>query len=357
MKISVVPGKELAGQQMLRWADLQQNSPALASPYFCPEFTAAVAAVRDDVYVGVLEEATETVGFFPFQRGRMRVGKPVGWPMSDYQGVVIADERWFDAAELVRGCGLSVWHFDHLIASQVPFRPYHRVAAESPMIDLSHGYEAYKLAQRRAGSRLLEQICRKERKLEREVGPLRFEVHEVDPTVLGKLIDWKREQYRRTGLLNVLGFAWTVELVERIHATKANGFAGILSVLYVADDVAAAHMGMRSKDVWHWWFPSYNHRFGKYSPGLILLLRMMECAPAHGIRQIDLGKGDDRYKQCLVSHAVPLAEGCVALPSLASTLRRTGNRIEAWYRTLPLPGFVRAPARMIRRAGKWLDIR
>jgi hypothetical protein len=63
------------------------HNPALVSPYLSPEFTQLMAAVRDDVFVAVLEQQGEAVGYFPYQRGALRIGKPVGGVMS---GVAVA---------------------------------------------------------------------------------------------------------------------------------------------------------------------------------------------------------------------------------------------------------------------------
>ena len=48
----------------------------------------------------------------------------------------------------------------------------------------------------------------------------------------------------------------------------------MFSVLYVADQPAALHLGMCCRGVWHSWFPTYDVAFAKYSPGLLLLLEL-----------------------------------------------------------------------------------
>ena len=68
MKVTVIHARRLTPELQEMWSDIQQSDASLASPYFRPEFTAAVSAVRDDVYVAVLQDAGEVVGFFPFQR-------------------------------------------------------------------------------------------------------------------------------------------------------------------------------------------------------------------------------------------------------------------------------------------------
>ena len=137
MKISVINGKELTEPQLRLWSRLQQSDPAFASPYFCHQFISAVASVRSDVFVGVMKEGGRTVGFFPFQRGWMGVGQPVGGGISDYQGVLVEKGVNWSAEELISGCSLSLWDFNHLIACQEPFKKYHLVKTASPVIDLS----------------------------------------------------------------------------------------------------------------------------------------------------------------------------------------------------------------------------
>lgn len=327
MKISIIPGKSLTPEHLLLWSHFQQANPDLASPYFCPEFTSAVAAVRDDVWVGLLEEAGEIVGFFPFERGKLPIGRPVGYALCDYQGLIVKPGLNWDAAELLRGCGLSIWNFNNLIASQLPFQPFHKLKTASLIIDLSGGYEAY-LSEQRANSNWIQQASRKMRKFEREVGTLRFETHVADTSLLQLMIGWKSEQYAQLGTFDRFKIEWMVRLISRLHLTQSETFAGMLSVLYVGDEVAALHFGMRSQSVWHYWFPSYNHQFQQYSPGLILLLKMIECAEDLGIRTIDLGKGDESYKQRVSNGAIPLAEGSVEIPSLISTARWFRRKLE-----------------------------
>jgi CelD/BcsL family acetyltransferase involved in cellulose biosynthesis len=70
--------RDLTAPQLSAWQEIQQSTPLYESPYFRPEFAQAVAAVRSDVEVAVLRDAEKNVGFFPFQRGKLNLGKPVG---------------------------------------------------------------------------------------------------------------------------------------------------------------------------------------------------------------------------------------------------------------------------------------
>jgi CelD/BcsL family acetyltransferase involved in cellulose biosynthesis len=357
MRIRVVPARELDTNLTERWAQLQEADPQLASPYFCPEFTQAAAAVQDGVRVAVMERVESVVGFFPFQRARMGVGRPVGGRLSDYQGVVAARDAEWDAEKLIRGCELSIWDFDHLLASQEPFRAFHQVVASSPVMDLSRGFEAYVQERRASGTNRIIQIMRKRRKLEREVGPLRFESHVSDASVLDEVIRWKSAQCRSTGAFDFFQLDWTVELVRRIHQTQTDRFGGVLSALYAGDRLAAAHMGMRSRSVCHWWFPGYAHDLAAYSPGSILLLELARWAADHGLTTLDLGKGDDAYKQSFLSSNVPVAEGSVIRPSLAGVNRRLRNATDSFLRRSPLAAPVRLSLRLQRRIRRKLGAR
>jgi CelD/BcsL family acetyltransferase involved in cellulose biosynthesis len=339
------------------WAALQEANPLLASPYFRPEFTIAVASVRDDVWVAVIERRGEPVGFFSYQNDRMRIGRPVGGPLSDYQGIIAKRDFVWDAAQLIRDCGLREWKFDHLLAAQESFRRFHEVATQSPVIDLAKGYEAYAEDRRRAGSEQITVVLRKRRKIEREVGPLRFEFHSTDHAVLATLMRWKSRQYHELGTVDAFGIPWVVKVVEKIHSIQGESFAGVLSILYAADQHIAAHMGMRSKTVWHYWFPAYDLAFGKYSPGSILLLEMAERASSLGLNSIDLGKGAERYKQSLMNRAIPIAQGAVTVAPFLRAVRRSRVGLRAMLRRSPLDGLVKKTGEILGRVETWLRFR
>ena len=311
---------------------MQHSNLDLCSPFFCPEFTLAIAAARDDVLVGVLEEAGKVAGFFPFQRGKRSVGKPVGWPMCDYQGVVASRETVWDPAQLLRDCGLVAWDFDHLIMSQQPFQGCIRATRNSPILNLSGGFEKYLEEKQRAGSRLFKQNGRKTRKMEREVGPIRFASGLLNHTTLDRLLGLWAQRWVSGGRLDER----VRTVLHQVLDTQTEGFAGLLSVLYAGDELVAADFGMRSRTVWHSWFPAHDERFAKYSPGVILLLKMAEAAPALGIEWLDLGKGGEEHKRRFMNAAIPVAEGSVEVPSLVASARNFRRRLELQIRQRPL---------------------
>jgi CelD/BcsL family acetyltransferase involved in cellulose biosynthesis len=317
MNVEVLRGGALAPALERRWRELQDADPALASPYLCPELTAAAAAVRDDVHVGVLREGGEIVGFFPFQRSTDEDGTVVAAGVSDYQAVIAARGVRWSAEELLRGCGLRSWSFTYLVTGQEPFRPFHNQLFTFAAMDLSRGYAAWAHERRAAGSRLIKDTERHRRRLEREAGPLRFELDVAAPAnlaVLHQLMGWKSAQYQRTGKTDWFAIPWVRDLLEALLTTRADGFSGLLSALWAGDRLVAAHFGIRSRHVWHWWYPAYDRGLARNSPGLVLDLLMAEQAPALGIRRIDLGKVCE-HKKRLMSATYEMARGVARIAS------------------------------------------
>jgi CelD/BcsL family acetyltransferase involved in cellulose biosynthesis len=302
------PG-ELGSTERGRWTEIRNVSPALSSPFFTSEFTAIVGEARRDSRVGVLARDGATVGFFPFHAGARRAARPIGRKLADYQGVIVAPDLEWDAAELVRLCGLRSYSFDHLVRAQAQFERSFVAVESSPALDFE------KLDRDRgdgAEPALLgpDEARLKRRRIERRFG-FRFSLRESDPAAFQTFMRWKSEQYRRTGAFDVLSRPWVVEVLERIHTTQTDDFSGVFSCVYAGDTLVAGHLGLRSGPILHSWFPAFDTRFAKYSPGLVLFLEIAEAAQSHGVRLFDLGKGAEPYKLLFANSAIEVGVGAV----------------------------------------------
>ncbi|MEU8826343.1 GNAT family N-acetyltransferase [Streptomyces sp. NPDC048636] len=317
MEIGVYRPGELTAADREVWTAMQSEAhllgaPELANPFLAPEFTLAVGRCRRGVRIAVVREEGEPVAFFPFQRTRLGVGRAIGLGLSDAQGLVHRPGFPWDARELLRACGLSVWEFDHLVEGQKPFAAQARGSFPSPVIDVDRGYPAY-LAQLRSRSpKFTRSTLAKERKLGRDVGDVAYVHDERDPAVLRTLIGWKSAQYRRTGRSDRFAHPWIVRLVHQLFHTRRASFEGLLSVLYAGGRPVAAHFGLRSERVFACWFPAYDPAYAKFSPGLVLHLRMAEGAAGQGVAYLDLGRGEKEYKDSLKTRDLSVSEGWVA---------------------------------------------
>ena len=350
MNIEVVRPEELGTGELAAWRQMQIDTPGLANPFLAPDFTRAVGRVRDDTRVAVLQESQKIVGFFPFHRGRFGAGTPIA--LADIQALIHTPGLTWDPRELLAACGLAVWEFDHLLAGQVPFAPYHKRAASSPIIDLRDGFAAYVERRARASERV-RVAQRKARKLARELGEVRFEFDARDPEGLGQVLRWKSAQYRRTGHADRFAIPWVARLVEELFELRGDGCAGSLSLLWAGDRLVAGHFGLRSERVLASCFPTYDVAVSRYSPGWLLFMNMAESAADRRLQHLDLGKGDEEYKRSLKTGDLPLAEGWVQRRSVGALARAAQRepRRRATRFILDRPPLRRAARRLLREVG------
>ena len=348
MNYSVIPAKELTPDLIESWSEIQQIDTALASPYFHPDFTQAVAYVRSDVFVGILENRGRIEGFFPFHRSGGGLARPVGLGLSDYHGVIAIPNAKWSAEELLRGCKITRWEFDHLPVMQQQFVTYQQDVSDSPIIDVSQGMEVYEASRDKAGRKQLRETRRKRQKLSSDVGPITFTLHMQQQDILRQMMSWKSQQCRATGTVDYFSLGWCRRLIEHIHSYNGLEFGGILSCLHAGDTLAAVHFAMYSRNVWHSWFPAYNHELEAYSPGSVLLLEMIEAASVRGVHYIDLGKGLSMYKKRVMTGTIPVAQGCVTLPSIFNRMREMRETTESWAKQSFLKPVFQIPGRIIK---------
>jgi CelD/BcsL family acetyltransferase involved in cellulose biosynthesis len=161
--------------------------------------------------------------------------------------------------------------------------------------DTTVSYEARLAAQHRTIARQKQ----KDRKLSRQVGPIRLEFDCQNSQLVEKLMDWKSQQYQRTHIGDIFQLAWVRKLILGLHAMRSAPLRGLLSVLFAGNVPVAMHFGLLEKNLLHYWYPVYEPRYGYGSPGTRLFLEIARRCPEHGIETIDLGYGYQPYKEIL----------------------------------------------------------
>ncbi|MFF3615584.1 GNAT family N-acetyltransferase [Streptomyces sp. NPDC002580] len=308
------------------WHQAMDESPEYANPFLAPEFATGVARYRSGTHLAVLREGGEPVGFLPYERNVFGVGRAIGLGLSDCQALVHRPGVTWDAPEVLRACGMSIFEFDHLVEEQKPFGRYVTGAFASPVVDLKPGDSGYPEWLRSAYPGQAKTTLKKERRLGRDVGEVRFVFDERDPRMLRTLMRWKSAQYRRTGRMDRFARPWIVDLVDHLFDVREEHFTGVLSVLYAGDRPVAAHFGPRSRTVLAAWFTAYDPELHRYSPGLLMHLRTAEAAGRHGVSLLDLGRGDKEYKDWLKTRELRVSEGFVARPHPVAAAHRMWRR-------------------------------
>ncbi|MFJ5777671.1 GNAT family N-acetyltransferase [Streptomyces sp. NPDC093094] len=351
--ITIHRPQELSTPLRRAWHRAMDESPGFANPFLSPEFAAAVGLTRGGAHVAVLHEDGEPVGFLPYEKGALGVGRAIGLGLSDCQALVHRPGVTWDTGELLRACGLSVFEFDHLVGEQKPFDAAVTGRFASPVLDLEPGGGEYPQWLRATYPGLARTTLKKERRLDRQVGAFRFVLDERDPRMLRTLMRWKSAQYRRTGRTDRFSRPWIVALAEHLFDVREEHFTGLLSVVYAGDRPVAAHFGPRSRTVLAAWFTAYDPEFAYYSPGLMMHLRMAEAAGRDGVTLMDMGRGDKEYKDWLKTRELRVGEGFATRPHPVAAAHRMWRRPVRGLRNTVLahPG-LRAPAdRLLRAAG------
>ena len=170
--------------------------------------------------------------------------------------------------------------------------------------------------------------------------------------MLTRTIEWKRDQYRRTHILDLFTPDWTRRLMHRLHqlpdqaasiarpsnqpalaacspnqtalaasapseakpaaASRQHDARGVLSALRAGDRVVAAHYGLLDGDLLHYWFPCYDPELAVYSPGTGLFTEIVRASSGHGILCIDMGYVEQPYKRKPTDLTTAVTFGCIS---------------------------------------------
>ncbi|MEL6107257.1 MAG: GNAT family N-acetyltransferase [Planctomycetota bacterium] len=327
---------ELNPPQRARWQAIRAACGGYRTPFFAMEFTEAVSRVREDVSVAVIERGGVAVGFLPFHRIG-NVGHPIGRFFNDAHNVIAepgTDIRW---DWLLGQLGLKRFEFHAMAGMSMDEFPAHSCheVIRSFRSELGDDSEAFlaRLAQRH---RTIQKQGQKTRKLGREIGPVALEFDCRSPDVLDQIIGWKRQQYRRTYILDLFQPPWTMRLLrELLDRPDSAEVRGVLSVLRAGDHIVAAHFGMVSRGLLHYWFPVYDPAYGAYSPGTALFCEIVKESSARSINCLDMGYGEQPYKLKQTDTVSVVARGCMSKSRVYRHMRCIGSRLAGWTKELP----------------------
>ncbi len=350
-KVEVINGLELGRSESEAWEDLRKTGSALSSPYFSCEWTRHVSALRNDIRIAViLDERGKINGFLPVQQPKGRIAIPVGGALSDYHGLISRPDYKIDLAQIVRQMKIDRLDFSNIPEEQVSFSAFAQIDHDSHIIDLSLGWPGYLQQRRTRGSYENKRARKRARKLAKDIGPIRLEAWSRKQDIFDKLLNWKRNQYRRTHVPDVFASPWASALVQRVFECRGKGgFGGALFALFAGDELVAANFCLADGEVLHSWFIAHNPEFSRYSPGQVLFEQMIENLAGGSIKQLDLGAGDYRFKTALASFSRPLIAGFVAGCPVASAIRGTEYRLRQMVEALPLGRASLLPGKVMRR--------
>ncbi len=360
--VDIVSPAGLSEDQRAAWRRLRWTRGEYATPFFSLAFTEAVEWSRGDVRVAVLSRGGQPIGFFPFHRVN-GVAVPVGRYFNDAHNVIASPETTVDWLELLERCDVKAFDFHALVAAD-PRNPLERGfgTVQSFSARLGDDSAAF-LDQLGQQHRTIRRQSQKSRKLSREVGKITLEFDCRDDALLAQTIQWKRNQYRRTHILDLFSPDWTRRLMQRLHEVPPGGappggapqeggapggVRGLLSVLRAGDQIVAAHYGLLESEMLHYWFPCYDPAFAIYSPGTALFTEMVREASHYGLRFIDMGYGEQPYKRKQTDVTTTVTFGCISRSSFYRQRRLLEHHTVMALKKIPLKEPLKKVMRMLR---------
>lgn len=339
MKATLITPQELDADSIRRWEELRTTNPVYASPFYSPHFARAVGEVRRDAQVAIFERSGRIAGFLPFHRVRGRIAKPIGGHFNDYHGAILEPGMALADPGLLEAADLKAYDFDHLPSQFGRGAEVMDVRQASPQMNLRNGYDTCVAAKGDSWKRGYRDVARKARKMERELGQIRFEFNSESDEIFDLHGAMRNRLYARMGQRQDYCTGWEGEVLRSLRKVARLEFQSVMSVLYAGSRPVAAHFGLVSCGILHWWFPAYDLAAHRYSPGLQLIDHCARHSAARGITVIDFGKGDDRYKSLFADYAVPMIKGSACSKgSFAARVRAGSTRLLTLAeRVLPAP--------------------
>jgi CelD/BcsL family acetyltransferase involved in cellulose biosynthesis len=325
VKATVCRPTELGPAEVGLWREFQVGL-GLDNPFLAPEFALTVGEHDRRARVGVVEDGHHIIGFLPFEIGAFRTARTLGEGYSNVQAFVADPRAEWTLPQVVHACGLDLFAFSHLVAAPRPVGSSSAVRdTASLIIDLSGGFDRYAAATRARQPKFIKAIERKRRRLERENPDLRFEFARHDPGAVRQLLAWKSAHYRRTGRRDLLARPEVRDVVEALSETSSPGLRGCVSTLRVGDRLLAVDVSLGSSGVYAGWLSSFDIGAASDSPGAVRTWYVIEAATHAGVRYIDMGPGDEAYKQKLSTGSVRRVEGWVGRPALGTWMHRASH--------------------------------
>lgn len=353
MSIEVIKALDLSPADIARWVELQRGQARLDSPFLSPHWAIAVAKAQAEksqyVKVAIVRgPEREALAFLP-ARAKHGVAMPVGAPMCDYQALISASGVAVNPRDLLTALGVSRIDFCHMLADDETLARHGRGQADSWIVELPDGYEAYAAERKAADVGVLKDIDKKRRKAEREVGPSRFTAMSADRADFDQLIGWKRAQLLATGQTDLFKTPWVNNLVEGLFQAREPHFGGGLYTLHLGDQLAAVHLHLRGEHTIHGWLIAHNPELDRYSPGMLLFQDILKSMDGTPLMRLDLGTGDYRFKRELSNARQTVVFGFLGSPSAPTLVRHVAYGLRSMAEALPLGRISEIPGKAMRR--------
>ncbi len=349
VKAHCVSPSDLTRDELNAWHRILSENPALRSPYLSPSWAKLVNRSRADSKVVVFTRDSKPVGFLPAQRLNGHAALPLGGPICDYQCFIAGNNTKFDPRLALDALNVQRIDFTGLTDGHACCAPHIKSEDSGMLVDLSSGWEGYQEAKRASGSSVIKRTRKKFRKMKSECKNVTFEAFTHNRSDFETLMQWKRDQWKRTNSVDVMSKPWISQIISDSFDISEEGFGGELFTLKSDGELVAALYALKLDKVLHAWFVGYSRDYECYSPGLILFTEAIHAMADAGYEMLDLGGGDYRFKQSLATQTRVAGPGFVGSTNLATLSRSLQYKLRASVEAMPLGPVSDWPAKAMRR--------
>lgn len=305
MRVTVIPIKELTDDLKESWLKIQASNYNLAGPCFHPDLFIAIGKSLPNIYVSIVREQSNIMGFLPFLKNINDpcIAEPI--PFCDYQAIISSQHQHWKINKILKGAGLNTWKLEALVDfDNLAINKKTCKIMESPRVDLRNGFKVYSesLKEKRTVN---NGILRKRRLIERRIGPLNFVPVCNDINVIYRMLDWKKDRFNRSPEWKRLA----TELLEFIFSLSKDSFSGVLSALYAGDELLSSTFCLKYKNILYYLVVSLNPLFLKYSPGTLLISDLITELNTLQCEVLDFGPGGEPYKLEFSNNSLPFIAG------------------------------------------------
>ena len=324
MKVTTISADALTEGQVESWAALQRETPEFGSPLVGPYFAQLVQRHRGDVQIAIATKDGRDVAFFAFHRASHGHARPVGAPFSDYQAIVSEPGLSLDGTAFLAEVGIECLAVSGLIDPHGWFQSVQFEPTLGYRISVKDGGTAKLERLQKANHKWAKNLRRRENKMERELGPIRFVTGDQDPSALDTVLQIKTDQYHESGLTDVLRPQWVKAMMQDLFSRTNPEFGGCLNTLYAGDHLVSGQFGVRQGGWYHPWIASACPKAHMCAPGIVLLAYMFRHAEDIGIEIIDLAQGHSHYKSQFARNPVTVQAGLIGRGATAFSTAYTG---------------------------------
>jgi CelD/BcsL family acetyltransferase involved in cellulose biosynthesis len=294
LTVRTVHPSALTAEEIGAWQDLRSAHADYATPLLSPGFANLVGAVRRDARVTLIRGDRGLIAVLAHFRRPDGLGRPLGAPFADYSGPIVREGAKLSLKAIITLSGLTAWRSTSMIDPWLALPDRGEAGEMTSIIRPGTMTPADYFESRRAlHPKRFKNFRRLERQALQDHPNLRFDWGTPSDALREQLFALKSAQYRDSGL------------VDLIHATHARPILDAVAVsplgfqtsLWKGERLVSAHFGVREGRAFHPWISAYAPDFAHYSPGNLLLKKIIEHMPEMALNEYDLAEGHDHYKK------------------------------------------------------------